>query len=61
MCYNLPVLVNKNIVGGWKYVTPETGEEFTMNDFESQLDKFIKNLDNYKPREFIINNYGILF
>ena len=58
MCYNLPVLVNKNIVGGWKYVTSETGEEFTMNDFEEKLDKFINNLDKYKSRDFIINNYG---
>jgi glycosyltransferase involved in cell wall biosynthesis len=59
MCYNLPILVNTNILGGWKYVTQETGEEFTINNFEEILDKFIKNLDNYKPREYIIKNYGI--
>lgn len=58
MCYNLPILVNSNIVGGWKYVTPETGEEFTMSNFEEKLDKFINNLSNYKPRDYIIKNYG---
>ena len=58
MCYNLPILVNSNIIGGWKYVTPETGEEYTINNFEEKLDKFLANLENYKPREFIINNYG---
>ena len=59
MCYNLPVLVNSNIIGGWKYVnSKETGEEFTMDNFEQKLDRFLNNLDNYKPREFIIKNYG---
>jgi hypothetical protein len=58
MCYNLPILVNSNIIGGWKYVTPETGEDFTMNNFEQKLDKFLSNLNNYRPREFIIQNYG---
>ena len=58
MCYNLPILVNSNIVGGWKYVTPETGEEFNMSNFEEKLDKFINNLEKYKPREYIIKNYG---
>jgi len=58
MCYKKPILVNKNIVGGWKYVTEETGEDFIEDNFEEKLDKFIKNLDKYKAREYFIKNYG---
>jgi hypothetical protein len=29
MCVNTSILVNKYIVGGWKYVQPETGEFFS--------------------------------
>ena len=30
ICYNMPVLVNRNILGGWHYVEPGvTGEFFT--------------------------------
>lgn len=58
MCYNLPILVNSEILGGWKYVTPETGEEFNDTDFSDKLEKFLKNLENYKPREYFIREYG---
>jgi hypothetical protein len=60
LCHNIPCLVNKNIVGGWKYVTPETGEFFTdENDFPSKLEKIMGNLDKYEPRKHFIANYGI--
>jgi hypothetical protein len=59
MCYNLRIIVNKNIVGGWKYIHPETGEGFTNEyDIDTALDKLIKNYDNYQPRNWFINNYG---
>ena len=58
MDYNLPILVNENILGGWKYVNEQTGVLFNDGNFENQLDIFIKNLDKYKPREYFINNYG---
>jgi len=32
LCNNRPVVVNAAILGGWKYVTPETGEFFTSDD-----------------------------
>ena len=61
LCHNIPCLVNEKLVGGWKYVTPETGEFFTdENDFEFKLEKIINNLNNYKPREYFVKNYGII-
>lgn len=59
MCFGLPILVNSEIIGGWKYVSPQTGEEFNDTNFESILGTFIKNLENYKPRDWYISNYGI--
>ena len=63
MCFNLPILVNKHILGGWNYVNNETGEFFdgeNLDTFEPVLDKFIKKLNNneYKPREWFIKYYG---
>jgi len=64
MAFNLPVLMNSNILGGWHYINNETGEFFDNNkienDFEPILDKFVKKLNNneYKPREWFIKNYG---
>ena len=64
ICFGLPVLMNKNILGGWQYINDSTGEFFDPdnieNGFEPVLDKFIKKLNNneYKPREWYIENYG---
>ena len=64
MCFNLPVLMNENILGGWNYINNETGSFFDADDiensFEPVLDKFIKKLNNneYTPREWFIKNYG---
>ena len=62
LCHDIPVLVNKNIVGGWKYVTPETGEFFNnISDFEETLNKLMNNINNnsYQPRKHFVDNYGI--
>lgn len=59
MCLDLPVLVNKNIIGGWKYVNDKTGEFFTdENDIGPAIEKILNNYDNYEPRKFYENNYG---
>jgi hypothetical protein len=56
---NVPVLMNKNILGGWKYVTPETGEFFTNEyDFEESLDRLLDNLEEMSPKEWWKKNYG---
>ena len=38
---DVPTLLNKNILGGWKYINNETGEFF--ND-ENDLDQLLKKL-----------------
>jgi hypothetical protein len=63
MCFNLPVLVNKNILGGWEYVNDQTGTFYdpdNLETFPAILDNFLKKLNNneYKPREWFIQNYG---
>ena len=64
LCFNLPVLMNKNILGGWEYISDQTGEFFDPdnieNGFEPILDKFMKKLNNneYTPRDWFIKNYG---
>lgn len=61
LCYDLKLLVNYNILGGWKYVNEMTGEFFNDEfDIESSLNKLVKNLDNnkYQPRKFFVENYG---
>tara|TARA_B100000700_G_scaffold171465_1_gene189424 strand:- start:17 stop:1141 length:1125 start_codon:yes stop_codon:yes gene_type:complete len=59
LCYNLPCLVNYNILGGWKYVNEHTGEFFhNEEDFEQSLRKLLNNLDNYTPSKYFRENYG---
>jgi hypothetical protein len=63
MCFNLPVLMNKDILGGWHYINDQTGEFvdlYDFNAFEKTLSKFLRKLDNgeYHPREWFIKNYG---
>ena len=58
ICYNMPVLVNKNILGGWHNVIPSTtGEFFTdETDFSYQLTKILNN--EYQPRNWYQQNRG---
>ena len=63
MCYNLPVLMNKNILGGWQYLNDKTGEFFdpdNLSEFPKTLEKFLNKMKNneYQPRDWFINNYG---
>lgn len=61
MSADCAVLINKNILGGWKYAVSETGELFNdENDIEEALNKFIPKLTKgeYKARQYIIDNYG---
>jgi hypothetical protein len=63
LCFNLPVLMNSRILGGWQYLSNETGEFFdadNIDGFDNILEKFLKKLNNkeYHPREWFIKNYG---
>ena len=58
--YDMPVLVNYNILGGWNNViSGVTGELFTSeNDVEYALENLTKNYDSYRPRDWFIQNRG---
>jgi len=60
ICWNMPVLVNENILGGWNNVVPGvTGEFFTTeNDLPDALDKLTTRYDEYEPRKWFIENRG---
>ncbi len=61
---NIPLLMNRNIMGGWKYLLPgKTGEFFhDMSDFKESLRLILDNTrgDNspYEPLDFVLQNYG---
>lgn len=61
---NVPLLMNQNIMGGWKYIVPgETGEVFhDMTNFKDSLRKILDNTRSkdtpYKPLEFVKKHYG---
>jgi len=61
ICYNIPVLVNYNIIGGWhNVVSGITGEFFNdENDIAQSLEKMIVNYDSYKPKEWFQTNRGM--
>ena len=52
-------VINKNILGGWKYINNETGEFFTdEKTFEKSLLKLTNNYESYHPHEYFVKNYG---
>ena len=56
MVYNVPVLVNTKIIGGWKYIQKNTGEFFdgSPEHFYTQFMKM--RTKKYSPRNFILKN-----
>jgi hypothetical protein len=59
MTLNVPVLMNRNIIGGWKYINDKTGEFFhDMSDLRKSIDILSANLGSYEPRKYITENYG---
>jgi hypothetical protein len=59
LAMNVPVLMNDNIVGGWKYLNSKTGEFFhDIHDFKQSLRKLLDSLDTYTPRKYVEENYG---
>jgi hypothetical protein len=60
ICYNMPVLVNYHILGGWNNVIPGvTGEFFTdEKNVSNALDKLLPNYKTYRPREWFQSNRG---
>jgi hypothetical protein len=59
LMHDVPLLMNRNIIGGWKYVNDKTGEFFNdMSDFRDSLDRIMQNLANYTPLRWVSQNYG---
>tara|TARA_B110001469_G_scaffold96690_1_gene93013 strand:- start:464 stop:1582 length:1119 start_codon:yes stop_codon:yes gene_type:complete len=61
MCMNIPTLINKNILGGWKYINDKTGQFFTdENDVGQNIEIMMNKLKNneYEPRKYFVENYG---
>jgi hypothetical protein len=58
---NTPIMVNEDILGGWKYVSPESGLFFNEHNFEEKLNELynLMKTDKLTPREYYINNYTI--
>tara|TARA_B100001094_G_scaffold34202_2_gene28438 strand:+ start:202 stop:1266 length:1065 start_codon:yes stop_codon:yes gene_type:complete len=56
-----PILVNKGILGGWKYVNERTGLFYDKNDCKEKIREMMENikLGNFRPREYYVNNYGL--
>ncbi len=56
---NVPVLMNKNIVCGSKYINYETGELFTdENDIKLSLINLLNKLNDISPQKWWKENYG---
>jgi hypothetical protein len=58
---DLPVLMNENIVCGFKYINNKTGVLFSNeNDFKDSLVKILQNIKNntISPREWWRQNYS---
>tara|TARA_B110001469_G_C9644871_1_gene325514 strand:- start:2865 stop:3917 length:1053 start_codon:yes stop_codon:yes gene_type:complete len=55
---DIPILVNENILGGWKYVNKKSGKFYKEETIEDDVKIFLENLQNYKPREYFFENYG---
>lgn len=59
MTLNVPLFMNDNIVGGWKYINQATGEFFhDLSDFKMNLNKLMGSLGSYEPRNFVRKEYG---
>jgi len=51
-----PILVNEDILGGWKYVNDETGSFFTKDNLEEKAN-FVLN-SNFSTRKNYMKQYG---
>jgi len=62
LALNVPLLMNWNLIGGWKYLNEKTGEFFhDLTDFSESARKLIQNVDKgnvYEARKWVTANYG---
>ena len=63
MLSDLPILVNSNILGGWKYVNERTGGFFQdEHDISKAIDTLMNGINrgSYSPRRDFLMNYGVI-
>lgn len=53
---NTPILINKDIHGGWHYVSKETGSTFDLDTLRESIDKVMTG--DFHPREYYMSRYG---
>lgn len=59
MILNKPILVNRDILGGWKYVNEKSGGFISEDSLFSDISTFILSIPSYNPRNEFFKNYGI--
>jgi hypothetical protein len=56
---DVPVLMNKNILCGFKYINNETGEFFTdENDISVSIENLLNRINNISPKKWWVENYS---
>ena len=63
MLTDLPILVNENILGGWKYVNENTGVFFNdEHDLSNAINTIMNgiNEERYSPRRDFLSKYGVI-
>ncbi|CAE8700260.1 unnamed protein product, partial [Polarella glacialis] len=59
LALDVPLLMNYNLIGGWKYLNEKTGEFFhDMSDFRESLQRFKRNEGQYEPSKWVREHYG---
>merc|ERR1711920_383290 len=62
LALDTPLLMNRNIIGGWKYVTEKTGEFFNdLSDIRESAQKILRNIEKggvYEPRKWVTQHFG---
>lgn len=55
---NVPVLVNENILGGWKYINENTGVFFNKSNIKEGIQKVLHS--KFDPRNDFMSKYGFI-
>eukprot|EP00930_Biecheleria_cincta_P055411 TRINITY_DN41731_c0_g1_i1.p1 TRINITY_DN41731_c0_g1~~TRINITY_DN41731_c0_g1_i1.p1 ORF type:complete len:568 (+),score=66.52 TRINITY_DN41731_c0_g1_i1:59-1762(+) len=62
LALDVPLLMNRNIIGGWKYLNNRTGELFNdLSDLRESVQRLLRNIKAgvvYEPRRYVDENYN---
>merc|ERR1712187_417327 len=62
LALDVPLLMNRNLIGGWKYLNEKTGEQFNdIYDFADSARRLLRNVaagNVYEPRKWVTTYYG---